>query len=100
MYRYDTSFAFPVFDKNGDVVSVKSFDAELLIRNASDGKKYLYDIVTIKENTADAKSLLEREGRKAATRAASHSGVYDNNIYDTAEKSQEKIPHLSRKNAG
>jgi len=69
---------------------VKSFDAELLIRNASDGKKYLYDIVTIKENTADAKSLLEREGRKAAARAASHSGISDTEDTTKSNESQDK----------
>ena len=48
VYRYSTAFAFPV-KQNGEVVNVKSFDAELVILNSSDGKKYLYDIVNIKE---------------------------------------------------
>ena len=46
MYRYDTTFAFPVKDKSG---TFRAYDAELIVRNASDGKKYLYDIVGIKE---------------------------------------------------
>ena len=49
MYRYDTKFAFSVKNQSGNTSSVKAYDAELLIRNASDGKKYLYDIVNIKE---------------------------------------------------
>ena len=48
VYRYSTAFAFPV-KQNSEVVNVKSFDAELVILNSSDGKKYLYDIVNIKE---------------------------------------------------
>lgn len=37
VYRYSTAFAFPV-NQNGKVVNVKSFDAELIILNSSDGK--------------------------------------------------------------
>ena len=47
MYRYDTTFAFPV---QGTQQAYKAYDAELVIRNASDGKKYLYDIVAIKKH--------------------------------------------------
>lgn len=54
MYRYDSSFAFPV-----------------------NGKKYLYDIVGIKENTADAIDLQKRETRLAANKAALHGGAFD-----------------------
>ena len=92
MYRYDTSFAFPVKSNSGEITGVKSFDAELVIRNASDGKKYLYDIVGIKENTADAKSLLDKEQRRlAAINAASHSGVYTNNVSQNDTESQEEL---------
>lgn len=38
MYRYDSTFAFPVKDGSGAVHRVRAYDAELLIRNASDGK--------------------------------------------------------------
>ena len=71
MYRYDCSFAFPVNNET----RVRAYDAELLIRNASDGKKYLYDIVGIKENTTDAIDLQQRETRLAAYRAASHGSA-------------------------
>lgn len=61
MYRYDTTFAFPV--QGG--ARYKAFDAELVIRNASDGKKYLYDIVSIKENTGLALDLNDKaRGRR------------------------------------
>ena len=47
VYRYSTAFAFPV-KQNNKITNIKSFDAELVILNSSDGKKYLYDIVNIK----------------------------------------------------
>lgn len=39
MYRYDSSFAFPVFNSTGDITNVRAYDVQLLVRNASDGKK-------------------------------------------------------------
>ena len=50
-------------------------DVELLIRNASDKKKYLYDIVGIKENTTDALDLLKNETRKGSYQTAAHGSV-------------------------
>lgn len=63
MYRYDGTFAFPVKGSGGTVQRVRAYDAELLIRNASDGKKYLYDIVNVKENTAAQIDLTKKEAR-------------------------------------
>ena len=60
VYRYSTAFAFPV-KQNNKITNIKSFDAELVILNSSDGKKYLYDIVNIKENTADELDLMKRD---------------------------------------
>ena len=79
VYRYSTAFAFPV-KQNGKITSVKSFDAELVILNSSDGKKYLYDIVNIKENTADETDLMERDQRRqnAATRRGASKGSIRN----------------------
>lgn len=90
MYRYDSSFAFPVKDTNGNTTSVRAYDVELLIRNASDGKKYLYDIVGIKENTTAAIDLQKREARLAAHKAASHGSVSTNSIPRSTQKSNRK----------
>lgn len=70
MYRYDTTFAFPV---QGTPLTYKAYDAELVIRNASDGKKYLYDIVAIKENTGLALDLNKKADRRQ--NAATQSGA-------------------------
>ena len=51
-YRYDTRFAVPVYDENGDVERYNLFSARLLIRHASSGKMYLYDVLDIKKKRA------------------------------------------------
>ena len=80
MYRYDTTFAFPVKGENG---VYRAYDAELLIRNASDGRKYLYDIVSIKENTGLALDLNQKaRGRQ---NAATQSGASDTSILADGE---------------
>ena len=80
MYRYDTKFAFPIKDQNGNVTNVKAYDAELLIRNASDGKKYLYDIVNIKEDTTNALDLKHKEARKGSYKATTQGDVINDNV--------------------
>lgn len=48
-YRYETRFALPVYNKEGELERYNIFHACLLIRHASSGKKYLYDITEIKK---------------------------------------------------
>lgn len=79
MYRYDATFAFPVME-NGKLQRVQAYNAELLIRNASDGKKYLYDIVNIKRNATAQISLSQREARLAAYQETAAGG----NVSDTS----------------
>ena len=86
MYRYDTTFAFPI---QGTPQTYKAYDAELLIRNASDGKKYLYDIVAIRENTGLALDLNEKaRGRQ---KAAMQSDVSIDSISTSDEKVNGKF---------
>lgn len=51
-YRYDTKFALPVYSENGDIERYNVFSARLLIRHASSGKMYLYDVLEIKKETS------------------------------------------------
>ena len=51
-YRYDTRFALPVYAESGEIERYNVFTARLLIRHASSGKKYLYDILEIKKETS------------------------------------------------
>jgi hypothetical protein len=52
-YRYDSRFALPVFDDNGEVERYNIFNASMLIRHANDGKLYLYDVLEIKKETSN-----------------------------------------------
>ena len=49
-YYYDTRFAVPIYTIEGEVDRYKVFHAELLVRHAYDGKKYLYDIINVKKD--------------------------------------------------
>ena len=88
IYRYSTAFAFPV-KQNSKVTNVKSFDAELIILNASDGKKYLYDIVSIKENTADEVDLFKKDQMRQ--NASARRGASKNSIRSSSENVNEKF---------
>ena len=83
MYRYDTTFAFPVME-NGKMQRIRAYDAELLICNASNGKKYLYDIVGIKENATAHISLSQREARLAAYQETATGGNVSNTSISTS----------------
>ena len=91
MYRYDTCFAFPIKNNAGKVVDVKAYDAELLIRNASNGKKYLYDIVNIKENTDYQLELQQRKSRKGGAMLPTDSGVSSGTMPQTGESVKGKF---------
>lgn len=95
MYRYNSRFAFAVNGGDG-VRNVRAYDVELLIRNASDGKKYLYDIVNIKKNTAYATELQQRESRRGGKDAASRNGVSNTSIRSSSENSNTKIKKSER----
>ncbi len=64
VYKYKTTFAFPVY-KLGTFEKAKAFNATLVIINSSDGKKYLYDVVSIRENTFVSVELSKRESMLA-----------------------------------
>lgn len=102
IYRYSTAFAFPV-KQNSKVTNVKSFDAELIILNASDGKKYLYDIVSIKENTADEVDLFKKDQMRqnaSARRGASENSIRSSseNVNEKFSREPESITELRRQN--
>lgn len=47
-YRYDTRFALPVYNENGDIERYNVYFARLLIRHSASGRKYLYDVMELK----------------------------------------------------
>lgn len=50
-YRYDSRFALPVFDEEGETKYYNVFKVIMVVRHAEDGKMYLYDIMNIKKET-------------------------------------------------
>ena len=51
-YRYESRFALPVFNENGEVERYNVFRVIMVVRHAEDGKMYLYDIMNIKKETS------------------------------------------------
>ena len=85
MYRYDTRFGFPLKNNHGEVVGANIYNAELLIRNASDGRKYLYDIVRIKKDIAASDWLTQRVTSAAGKPAGQKGDVSIDNIAQDAK---------------
>ncbi len=54
IYKYDARFAFPVVDAAGETEQYRAYTCNLVILNASNGKKYLYDVINIKEDATTA----------------------------------------------
>lgn len=80
VYIYNSNFAFPVYNNAGDTVNVRAYDCQLVVLNASDGRKYLYDVKEIKENTARANDILLSERQRAAKMAARQGDVSEKTI--------------------
>lgn len=80
MYRYDTLFGFPVKDSKGNVVRANIYKAELVIRNASDGRKYLYDIVDIKKDTVLSEWMSNKTSSAASKSAGQNNDISNDSI--------------------
>ena len=92
MYRYDSRFGFPVKSPSGKIVGAKIFTVELLICNASDGKKYLYDIVDIKKDTTHSAWLSQRITRAASFPAAQKGSASSARVAHGAQNVKQKKP--------
>lgn len=51
-YRYETRFALPVYNNDGEIEKYNIFRARLLIRHSANGRKYLHDVMEIKKETS------------------------------------------------
>ena len=91
VYNYSSTFAFPVYDSKGELSNVRTYECQLVILNASDGKKYLYDVIRIKENTAKANDFLLAERQRVANKATRQGDVYNNSISRSAENDNTKF---------
>lgn len=74
-----------------DIVRVGVYDCQLVVLNASDGRKYLHDVKLIKENTAKATDFLLSERQIAAVKAARQSDVLNNTIPQGSSKVKNSV---------
>jgi len=79
IYKYDSKIAFPVYNEAGDNTGVQAYDITLVIRNASNGQKYLYDIQNIKNDAFTANTLYFKS-RGAANKAAQRENIISGDI--------------------
>ena len=56
-YWYDSRFALPVYDENGELERYNVFHASMLVRHDENGKMYLYDVMDIKKETGNPLEL-------------------------------------------
>lgn len=56
-YRYDSRFALPVYDQDGEIDHYNIFHASILVRHDENGKMYLYDVMDIKKETGNPLEL-------------------------------------------
>ncbi len=84
IYKYKSRFAFPEIESSGETSGVGAYTCDLVIINASDGKKYLYDIQNIKEDTITAGVLFSRINRrdsfKSRTQTVQPKGIFNSSI--------------------
>lgn len=52
-YRYDTRFAVPIYNDDGDLERYNIYSVRMLVRHDADGKLYLYDMLRIKKETSN-----------------------------------------------
>ncbi len=51
-YKYESRFALPVYDVDGEIERYNVFHVNMIIRHDINGKKYLYDVLNIKKETS------------------------------------------------
>jgi len=51
-YRYNVRFGIPIYNNDGELDRYNIFTATMLVRHDADGKKYLYDLTTVKKETS------------------------------------------------
>jgi len=91
MYRYNTRFGFSVKNSKGEVIGANIYNAELLIRNASDGRKYLYDIVGIKKDTVSSDWMSKKTSSAAEKSAGQKNNASNDSIPDSPQNVNTKF---------
>ena len=80
-FRYNSRFALPITNNDGEIIEYNIFQAVLIIRYSGDGKLYLYDIQNIKKETRYPSWTNLSDGQKPAS--------FDIDCNTNTEKKQE-----------
>ena len=80
-FRYNSRFALPITNNDGEIIEYNIFQAVLIIRYSGDGKLYLYDIQNIKKETRYPSWTKLSDGQKPAS--------FDIDCNTNTEKKQE-----------
>ena len=63
-FRYNTRFALPVTNTDGEIVEYNVYQAVLIVRYSADSKLYLYDVQNIKKETRYPSRTIMSDGQK------------------------------------
>ena len=66
-FRYNTRFALPVTNDEGEIIEYNIYQAVLIVRYSSNEKLYLYDIQNIKKETRYPSWTITSDGQKPAS---------------------------------
>lgn len=66
-FRYNTRFAMPVTNDEGEIIEYNIYQAVLIVRYSSNGKLYLYDVQNIKKETRYPSWTIMPDGQKPAS---------------------------------
>ncbi len=66
-FRYNTRFAMPVTNNDGEIIEYNIYQAVLIVRYSVNGKLYLYDIQNIKKETRYPSWTNTSDGQKPAS---------------------------------
>ena len=66
-FRYNTRFALPVMNDDGEIIEYNVYQAVLIVRYSVAGKLYLYDIQNIKKETRYPSWTNLSDGQKPAS---------------------------------
>lgn len=72
-FRYNTRFAMPVTNNDGEIVEYNIYQAVLIVRYSADGKLYLYDIQNIKKETRYPSWTTVSDGQKPASSSTNYN---------------------------
>lgn len=86
IYKYKSRFAFPIADTAGKNIGFRAYTCDLVVINASNGNKYLYDVQNIKEDATTAGELSNMDTRKGK---AQLRDAFITNLTTSPAESQE-----------